>query len=70
MRRICAGVNVGNTCSVRELASGSPRLIWLIMVVGGAAALANYLSDFSLNITGGQEEIVAEIQVPFFPDLG
>ena len=55
---------------MRELASGSPRLIWLIMVVGGAAALANYLSDFSLNITGGQEEIVAEIQVPFFPDLG
>jgi len=40
------------------------------MVVGGAAALANYLSDFSLNITGGQEVIVAEVKVPFFPDLG
>jgi hypothetical protein len=52
MRRICAGVSVGNTCSVRELLSGNPRLTWLIMVVGGAAALANYLSDFSLNISG------------------
>jgi hypothetical protein len=46
MRRICAGVSVGNTCSTRELLSGSPRLTWLIVVFGGAAALPDYLSLF------------------------
>ena len=46
MRRICAGVSVGNTCSTRELLSGSPRLTWLIVVFGGAPALPDYLSLF------------------------
>jgi hypothetical protein len=46
MRRICAGVSVGNTCSTRVLLSGSPRLTWLIVVFGGAAALPDYLSLF------------------------
>jgi hypothetical protein len=35
-RPICAGVNFGNTCSARELRSGSPRVTWLMVVVGDA----------------------------------
>src|SRR5829696_4258172 len=33
MRRICAGVNVGNICSNRELTNGSPLCVSLIEVI-------------------------------------
>src|SRR5215207_7111766 len=39
MRRICAGVNVGNICSIRELISGSPLRVSLIEVVCGSQLL-------------------------------
>jgi hypothetical protein len=35
------------------------------MVIGAAAALPDYLSDFSLNISGGQKVISAEAKGRF-----
>jgi hypothetical protein len=35
------------------------------MVIGAAAALPDYLSDFGLNIAGGQKVIVAEAKCRF-----
>jgi hypothetical protein len=44
MRRICAGVKVGNICSIRELFSGSPLRVSLIEVVCGSLLLMGFFS--------------------------
>ena len=64
MRRICAGVSVGNTCSTRELLSGSPRLTWLLVVFGGAAALPDYLS-LSCRDRCGEPRSQVEVQLTY-----
>ena len=44
MRRICAGVKVGNICSARELVSGSPRMTSLIWLYCGSPEIISRIS--------------------------
>src|SRR5215813_7710899 len=50
MRLICAGVNIGNICSTRELVRGSPPGVLLIAVLSCAVAPQKLLDLFKMHL--------------------
>src|SRR5215831_21088437 len=50
MRLICAGVNLGNICSTRELVRGSPPGVLLIAVISSAVAPQKLLDLFKMHL--------------------
>ena len=50
MRLICAGVNIGNISSTRELVRGSPPGVLLIAIISSAVAPQKLLDLFKMHL--------------------
>ncbi|HYA83716.1 MAG TPA: hypothetical protein VEH06_09760 [Candidatus Bathyarchaeia archaeon] len=58
MRLICAGVNIGNICSTRELVRGSPPGVLLITVLSSAVAPQKLLDLFKMHLWNHASQIL------------
>src|SRR5215217_176585 len=73
MRRICAGVNVGNICSNRELFSGSPLGVSPIEVICSALLLTASFLRTLIGTQTASNELRSWVQMlprPIFINLG